>query len=130
MDPARVKRLALTIACLVIFVSQGMLCAQNDDRSALIREIINRSRLLEDAYFRLPRSVWKQFVLDQAAAEGKAAKSSVPCIRSQGIYRLKIARDGAESLDVEIHLQVLDHRAARAVAVLTDSLAWSKIQMS
>jgi len=107
-----------------------MLCAQSDDRRALIQEIVNRSRLLEDAYFRLPRSVWKQFVLDQAAAEGKAAQSPVPCIRSQGVYRLKIAGDGAASLDVEIHLHVLDPRAAGAVAVLTDSLAWSQIQLS
>ena len=122
------KRLALVMAFLVLPAQTEFICAQEPaDRAALIREIINRSRLLEDAYFRLPRSVWQRFVVDEASG---AAPAPVSCIRSQSIYRLKIDGKGGASIAAEIHLQVFDARRAGALAVLPNSLAWSEISLA
>ena len=121
------KRLAPLIAFLVISAHAGSLCAQDaGDRDALIRKIINRSRLLEDVHFRLPRSVWRRFVLDSAKDDDPAP---IPCIPSRGEYRLTISGDGQAALETEIHLHVLDHRSG-AIAVLPNSLAWSKITLA
>jgi len=122
------KRLALVMAFLILSAQTEFLCAQDPaDRSALIREIINRSRLLEDAYFRLPRSVWQRFVVDQARG---AAPAPVSCIRSQSTYRLKIDGKGGASIAAEIHLLIFDARRAGALAVLPNSLAWSEINLA
>ncbi|MDP6637472.1 MAG: hypothetical protein QGG42_21445 [Phycisphaerae bacterium] len=121
------KRLARVIAFLAIAAQGGILCAQeSSDRTALIREIINRSRLLEDAHFRLPRSVWRRFVIDQAKGSDYAPVSH---IISRGVYRLKADAKGSASIEAEIHLLVLDSRQARAVAVLSNIPAWSDITL-
>ena len=123
------KRLAPVIALLLVISAQsGSLCAQGPaDRAALIREIVNRSRLLEDAHFRVPRWVWQRFVVDEAT--GGTAPSGVSCIRSRGAYRLKIDAKGAGSITAEIHLLVFDARRTGALAVLPTSLAWSEIKL-
>jgi len=53
------KRLAGAIALIVLNAHGGVVCAQDaetSDRAALIGEIVNRSMLLEDAWFRMSRS--------------------------------------------------------------------------
>ncbi|MDP7288746.1 MAG: hypothetical protein QGH94_12210 [Phycisphaerae bacterium] len=123
------KRLARVIAFLIISAQTGFLCAQPlnpADRAALVDEIVNRSRLLEDAHFRLPRSVWRQFVLDEA---GGSAPAPVSHICSRGVYRLKADENGAASIEAEIHLLVFDPRRSGPIAVLPTSLAWSKITL-
>ena len=116
------------MAFLIVAAQAGVLCAREPgDRGALIREIINRSRLLEDAYFRLPRSVWQRFVVDEAKG---AAPAPVSSIRSRGVYRLKTDGKGGAEIEAEIHLLVFDARLAGPIAVLPDSLAWSEITLA
>ncbi|MDP6543681.1 MAG: hypothetical protein QGH60_06775 [Phycisphaerae bacterium] len=122
------KRLACAIGFVVIVAHTGVLYAQDSaDRGALIREMINRSRLLEDAHFRLPRSVWQRFVVDEARGTSPAP---VSCIRPRGIYRLKIDGKGGAIIEAEIHLLIFDTRGAGALAVLPNSLAWSEITLA
>jgi len=123
------KRLARVIAFLVIFLQTGLLCAQvkpPSDRAALINEIVNRSRLLEDAHFRVPRSVWRRFVIDEAKGPASAPVSHIVL---RGDYSLKTDAKGDASIDVEIHLLVFDARRSGPIAVLSDSLVWSKITL-
>ncbi|MBT3202136.1 MAG: hypothetical protein HN350_19710, partial [Phycisphaerales bacterium] len=122
------QRLARVMAFLALVVHAGICYAQGPpDRRALVNEILNRSRLLEDAYFRIPRSVWHQFVIDESKGPDPAPVSHI-C--SRGVYRIQADAKGAAGLDAEIRLLVLDARSAGSINVLPAPIAWSKTTLN
>ena len=57
---------------LLCCCAQG-LCAEPPDRAAVVRELLSRSRLLEDIHFRVPVAVWERY-----AREKEAGLATVP----------------------------------------------------
>ena len=101
----------------------------SDDARAVIDALLKRSRLLEDVHFRIPRSVWRRYVLARAGGPAdRAPKPPAACIRPVGTYRLSVSGDGRVALAVEVHLHVFDARGARNPAVLPANFAWSDVR--
>ena len=57
-------------------------------RAGVVREMLNQSRLLENAQFTIPLDYWKDFLRDQALAHGVVQPPPVPLIVEAGEYRL------------------------------------------
>lgn len=94
-------------------------------REAVIRELIARSRLLEDAHFRVARPVWEQYVRE--AIRPPEVVPPVPMIAEEGVYTLTVASDRKPLLEVALRLHVLDPDRCGSVPVLSAALAWDEV---
>ncbi|HPD17503.1 MAG TPA: hypothetical protein PLE19_21410 [Planctomycetota bacterium] len=95
------------------------------EREALVRELIARSRLLEDAHFRVARPVWEQYVRE--TVEPPRRVPPVPVIAVEGVYALTVPADRKPLLEVTLRLQVLDAERCSNVPALTSALAWDEV---
>ncbi|HUU59080.1 MAG TPA: hypothetical protein VMZ50_06020, partial [Phycisphaerae bacterium] len=110
---------------LLCCCAQG-LCAEPPDRAAVVRELLSRSRLLEDIHFRVPVAVWERY-----AREKEAGLATVPppaaMIADKGVYHLRVPAERKPTLAVTLAFQVLSPDKVRNLPVLADDYAWEKV---
>ncbi len=75
-------------------------------RAAVVREMLDQSRLLDDAAFTIPLDYWKEFLRDQAEAHGVAQPPPVPLIAEAGEYHLSAPAGQSPVLQVTVRLHV------------------------
>jgi len=110
---------------LLCCCAQG-LCAEPPDRAAVVRELLSRSRLLEDIHFRVPVAVWERY-----AREKEAGLATVPppaaMIADKGVYHLRVPAERKPTLAVTLAFQVLSPDKVRNLPVLDGAYAWEKV---
>jgi hypothetical protein len=125
-------RRAIIVAVLAISWA-GELCAQTapaapaePQRRRIVQALMDRSRLLEDVCFTVPRSVWSAYLRDGPLR----ALPPVGCVSELGAYRLTVSADGTIALTTEVQLNVLDSPTAGQTGVLSGAVAWSDVRLA
>jgi len=110
-----------------LLLTAAPLCAAAVDRRAVVNEMIERSRLLEDAYFTVPNELYRRYVLETSAAA--TAVPPVAIIPEQGVYHLHVSDKRKITLSVRFDVVVLDPAKAPAIGVLAEKIAWRKVKI-
>ena len=100
------------------------------DREAVVREMLARSRLLEDAQFRVPIPLWRKYIAETAAGDVGKPPTPVPLIAEEGRYELTVGADNAVTLSATVRLHIFDPHGFGSVAVLTAALAWEDVEVN
>lgn len=118
----------LTPALLLLLASAGM--ARGADPHALdpiIQGLVDRSRLLRDTHFRIPLSVYSQYLADKSQGL-PGPPAPVACILEEGFYDLKVAKDGQVQLHVSMRITGLADNPP-PLAVLSSQMAWEDVRI-
>ena len=99
------------------------------DREAIIQEMLDRSRLLEDAQFRVARSVYERYVRE-ALEPAKARPAPVAMIADEGVYALSLPADRKPLLAATLRLHVFNPEQCASVPVLSAAWAWEDVQVN
>ena len=85
---------AVIVALLFFAPSSGQ--AVTTDREAVVRAMIERSRLLDDIHFRVPLGFYDEYLRDRAGVEPRYKKFPPPVsmIAEDGIYTLTGGKSG------------------------------------
>ena len=100
------------------------------DREAVVREMLDRSRLLEDVHFKVPLPLWRRYIEETVAGAAAAPQAPVPLIPEEAVYHLTVAEDGAATLAVRLRLRVFDPRRVTSAPVLSTSRAWQDVRVN
>ncbi|MBS3735524.1 MAG: hypothetical protein KGY99_11500, partial [Phycisphaerae bacterium] len=101
-------------------------------RQEIIDALIRRSRLLGDARFAIPHSLYARYVR-ATHGPGEPAPPPVGVIAERGRYAITAdaeAPDAAVELSVRLRVRVLDPGAGRDLAVLTEALRWREVAVN
>ena len=117
-------------AFLLTITAAGTLSAQPPDRGKMVQALLERSRLLEDAAFRVPRSLYTRFVRETVEGPQRAPAPPVVCIRELGDYHLQLPAGPDAKLVATVRLRVLSALRSRDFRVLTDALSWKDVRVN
>ena len=98
-------------------------------REAVVREMLERSRLLEDVQFKVPLPLWRRYVRETAAGAPARVPAPVPMIAEEGLYQLTVGADQAARLAVRLRLRVFDPHGFASAAVLSTRRAWEDVKV-
>lgn len=101
--------------------------------AALVKALLERSRVLQDSHFRIPADLYRQFLLDTQAGGTAQRPCPVAFALDSGRYHMEVAADGAARLTAEIELRVFDPAGVRRqgpLPLLGADLAWQDIQVN
>ena len=116
-------------AAVLLLLPGGTVRADDPDRRTVIREMLDRSRLLEDAHFTVPVELYLRYAR-QRAAPPAAPPPPVPVIAEEGAYHLRIS-DGREvRLAARLRLIVLDRAGAVSIDVLSHDPPWEEVKVN
>jgi len=98
-------------------------------REAIIQELLQRSRLLEDAHFRVARPLYEQYVREslQPAA---ALRAPVAVIAEEGLYALSLPADRKPALSVTLRLRAFIPEQCVSLPVLSAAWAWEDVRVN
>lgn len=102
--------------------------AREQEQAAIVRLLLERSRLLEDAKFQVPLRFWEDYL--RAAGLGPAVAAPVPCIAEDGVYDLAIDANGQGTLTASIQVRVFDPSLCRQLPVLSSAASWDEITVN
>ena len=122
--PRWIQRAAVAATCLLALAALAR--AQGMDRAAIVRALIERSQLLEDTRFTVPRAVWQQYLREQ----GEAEPAPVGLIAAEGRYELAIAADHTATLTATVRLRVFDPGRCAGTRVLSAEWAWGDLRLN
>jgi hypothetical protein len=112
----------------VLLLMAPALRAEEAGRPDVVRQMLQRSKLLEDTYFQVPVRLWQQYEKSLLAGE-QVEPVPVAMIASQGRYSLEISADRQVRLHARVVLDVLDPQRCGAVSVLSAALAWEEVKL-
>ncbi|HUU43182.1 MAG TPA: hypothetical protein VMX57_05350, partial [Planctomycetota bacterium] len=95
------------------------------NRDALIRALLDRSRLLQDAHFELPLDVYRRYLRE--VVEGEPLP--VSHIVSEGRWHVTLPATGDAKLTATLRLVVFDPVKARAIPLLSEKLVWKDVRL-
>lgn len=119
---------------IVILVVIGVLAAvsgtsaEKPDRDAVVRALIERSRLLEDAHFEVPLRLWKRYLVE--TLPGYVEPAPVTYILEEARYHLTLSAVGDMILTVRLRLQVFGAAKCRNLPILSDRLVWKDVKLN
>ena len=122
------SRNPLFMAVVLLSLGTVAFCADAEDRDAVVRAVLSRSRELSDARFSVPLGLWKQY-LRETVGEAAAPTAPVAVIAERAVYHLTVAADGAVTLGAEVRLRVFEAAHAGGVRVFAASLAWTDVTL-
>ncbi|HUT59487.1 MAG TPA: secretin N-terminal domain-containing protein [Phycisphaerae bacterium] len=125
-----VSKAVTVFLAVCVLALPAAFAAEPVDRDAVVRALLERSRLLADARFVVPVGVYSEYLRATGAEAPPRAKAPVPCIAETGEYRLAVDADGAAVLKVELRLNIFDPAGARNLPVLSGRLAWADVQVN
>ena len=117
----------------VYLMALGLLLAipaasgEETDRQAVVRALLDRSRLLADTHFSIPADLWRKYQVSIGAERGEVPSAPVPFILELGQYRLAVAEDGGREVTATVRLHVIRPDQCVNVPVLSASMAWEKV---
>jgi len=122
-----VKTNAFVGAVFLIVVAGSMVSAETRDRDAIIRALIERSQLLEDTHFAVPKTLWKEYIRDTVKNE----PLPVGFILAEGQYSVFLPEDPADAkLSVRLSLHVFDPERCRKIPMLPERLVWRDVLLN
>ncbi len=114
------------VLCLVVVGAR----AADQDRDAVVRSMLDRSRLLEDAHFRVPVELWRQY--RQAIGDEADRPDAVPVhmVAAEGVYAITETSTTSSSLTATVRLTVFDAIRCRNTPVLSAERTWEKVSVN
>ena len=114
---------------IIATLASATLSGEAEDREAMVRALLERSRLLQDTNFRVPRSVYEQYVRESLQPAGVEA-APVPLIPEEGVYALSLPADRKPLLVATLRLRVFDAERCGALPVLSAAWAWEDLRLN
>ncbi len=94
---------------------------QPSEQNAAMVAAIQRGRLLENARFEVPISLYLGYLRSK---DQPVLTAPVPYILQEGIWGLTVGADNKPALTARIQVQVFDPRGARNLPLLDTRIAW------
>ncbi len=94
------------------------------DRAAIVRSLLARSRLLDDARFQVPVDTWRRYLV----LSGQDREAPVPWIIEAGTYTLGVDKDRKPSIEARLLIRVLEHSPGLSVPTFWTGIAWKDVQ--
>ncbi len=129
MGPRTYLLVSSVVAAGAAFAAEAAGVPDGPDREAVVREMLERSRLLEDAKFRVARSVYEQYVRE-ALQPARALPAPVPMVAEEGRYVLRIPADRKLALEASLLFRVLDPERCAKVRVLPAGWVWEEVKVN
>ncbi|MBS3820767.1 MAG: hypothetical protein KGY81_03290 [Phycisphaerae bacterium] len=104
--------------------SSGSIAQASANRPPWVRALLQRSRLLKNVHFQVPRGVYREFRRQQLDPSPSGPVGYIPAAAT---YELTIDSQGRTSADVTLTINVLDGHDAGSIAVLSDKLVWKDL---
>jgi len=106
------------------------LCAQRPHSNAVVSALLERSRLLQDIYFRIPLPLWRRYIRETAAGPGVALPPPVPMIAQEGLYHLSVPASRKPTLAATQRLRVFRPDQCANLPVLSSAWAWEDVRLN
>lgn len=87
-------------------------------RAGVVREMLDQSRLLEDAKFTIPLDYWEEYLREQAESHGEAQPAPVALVAEAGVYELSAPAGKPPVLRATVRLHIFRAKACANTAVL------------
>lgn len=120
-------RRGLKLAILLHLTATAAVWAQGADREAVVQALLERSRLLDDAHFTVPVSLWRQYIRDTSTDTPEGAPAPVSMVPGQAVYALTVPADGLPTLLATQRLRVFHPEKCANVPLFPADLAWEEL---
>ena len=115
-----------------VIIAMTYICAlslrADERRAEIMRALQQRSRLVKDIHFRIPLSVWREYLRNASAPVAQPAPVGV--IAQSGRYQLTLDAGGRTQLAATIRLIVFDPARCRNLPILTAAVNWTDLTVS
>jgi len=98
-------------------------------RAAVVSEFLLRSRLLEDRQFRVPLSIYREF-LAETGRDAAKPKPPVAAYLEEKSYRLEMSKSATGKVTAEFRIRVLDAARAMPIGLLKTDRVWRRISVN
>jgi hypothetical protein len=112
---------------LTVLLSPGVGAGDDGSRRKIVEELLERSRLLQDIHFRVPRGLWVHWLRERAG--DAALPPPVACTPHRGLYGLTIDADGQVTLSARVELWFFHTKGVGDWPVLSDRFAWDELSV-
>jgi len=129
VGPRTYLLLSSVVAAGAAFAAEAAGVPDGPDREAVVREMLERSRLLEDARFRVARSLYERYVRE-ALQPGRPMPAPVPMVAEEGRYLLRIPADRKLVIEAALRFRVLDPERCPKVRVLPAGWVWEEARVN
>ena len=115
---------------MLVWAATLSLCAEPIDRDALIRQMID-SRLLENAHFQVPVSVYQQYVRE-ALLPAEPAPAPVGAIVEEAQFHISVPPEaqGKPLLKLTLRMRVFDPARVKQWPIFPPGVSWDKMTVN